>query len=160
MVICGPNGGHGCAGTANHRRLQLGSWLASSQRLGRGGWAVSGHLRASSQQLLLSQQILQGFITPGTCNTRRSVERMQGSMHSHAGGVWACRRGKWAGGKCRWGRRTTGKSPRMETQNVLTCGARVFVTPVLTPPACPTGQDSWLVEAILTRVGYTNPNKI
>ena len=127
MAICGPNGGHGCNGTANHRRLQLGSWLASSQRPGGGGGgAVSGYLRASSQQLLLSQQILQGFITPGTCNTRRSVERMQGSMHSHAGGVWACRRGKWAGGKCRWGRRTTGKSPRMETQNVLTCGARVF----------------------------------
>ena len=118
-------------------------WRVRSAREG-GGWAVSGYLRASSQQLLLSQQILQGFITPGTCNTRRSVERMQGSMHSHAGGVWACRRGKWAGGKCRWGRRTTGKSPRMETQNVLTCGARVFVTPVLTPPACPACQDVWL----------------
>ena len=35
----------------------------------------------------------------------------------------------------------THENPKL---NVLTCGARVLVTPVLTPPACPTGQDVWL----------------
>ena len=146
MVICGPNGGHGCAGTANHRRLQLGSWLASSQRPGGGGM---GSERVPACQLAATAAIA---ANPSRIHHSRHLQHTPISR-THAGkhaltcgwgvGMPPWEVGRWQmqmGEEENW-EKPTHENPKL---NVLTCGARVLVTPVLTPPACPTGQDVWL----------------
>ena len=161
MVMCGPNGGHGCAGTANHRRLQLGSWLASSQR-SQGGVRGGGHApaRQGAPTAAIAASPARNHHSRHLRHT--AVSGAYAGKHAHTWG-WGWGNAAVGGKQGAHGRRggsKRGKGERQKLHNCNTCRARSKETLKWAPWRRHMRSAPWLRTPWPARVGYRNHNKI